>query len=213
MAIEIQDTFTEPGGALLTAHSPDVGTGPWVNETGAGTLAITTATNRVRSNTGSNSLYTVGPTPSSADCDVSLTIVVVTALGGATIGVIGRQRTVTNAQNFYMARYNGANTWQLYRCIDSVFTQLGSNFTQAIGAADILTLRMVGDQISLLLNAVSVVGPVTDATFTNAGRAGLRINGGSETTGYHGDLFEVDVTAAPPSSGGGHLNRLLMGVG
>jgi hypothetical protein len=132
----------------------------------------------------------------------------ITALGN--IGVVGR--LVAGALTFYMGRYNGANTWQLYRCVSNTFSQLGTNATATLGIGDEIRLKMRGDQVSLLRNGSELIAPVSDALIPDAGYGGVRMNGGSDTTGYHGDAFLIETAEEPPPPALGHVSSTSIGA-
>lgn len=101
----------------------------------------------------------------------------------ATMGVIGRYYKVTDT-NCYLALVRastGTDSIQLYKIVEGTATQLGSTVSQEWVDGDTLTLTMIGNTISLLVNGTSLIS-VTDGTFNNVvGQAGLRASFG--TTG------------------------------
>jgi hypothetical protein len=78
-----------------------------------------------------------------------------------------------------------------------------------------VVLRMQGTAISVYIDTVLRIGPVTDANIAPVGTAAVRCGGNAtvatDSTGYHLDTF----TAAdiPAAGGGGAQNMLMMGVG
>lgn len=207
MAVELQVPFTGAAGTLLSALTP-----PWTNLATA-TLGLSNA-NAMRQLAGGTALWVCNTAPSVADYRTKLTMRPKALVAGSThqCGVIFR---VQDASNFYMARYNHATTeWQLYKCVAGAFTSLGVNYVAAVADGDVLEGVADGDQISLVLNGTTRVGPVTDTTFTTAGQVGLRWNSPqSETSNsMHGDDFTIETVDAPAGGGSGG-GMMMRGVG
>lgn len=167
------DTFTGVDGTALESHTPDVG-GVWTKHTASGAGSLVLDTNRLRNATDAvTRIYYLTTDPRSADYDVEATVVNLSA-NASTTGVLGRVDTATNT--YYYARYaTSGGAWQIFRFISGANTQIGSDFNQIItvGQSAVLTLRMRGATISLLVNGISVISG-TDATITAKGFAGVR---------------------------------------
>lgn len=156
--------FTAADNTLLPAYSADFSQ----NSATSGTARI--ISNRVRPDTGGVTVVIHSSVATGTD-DYSVTADVVQVSTGSTggVGVIGRANT-TSAQSFYHARWNGGNV-QLYKAVSGVLTQLGSNYAAALGSGVSGTVGLVmnGDQISATWNGATVIGPITDTTFTTGG--------------------------------------------
>lgn len=96
----------------------------------------------------------------------------------------------TTLNTMYYVSYNSSsNACTLSVIVAGTVTTLASAFMLATSS---LTLRMVGDQISGLVDGVLVFGPVTNSTITTVGRAGFRHGGFNNTgAGIHVDNIEA----------------------
>jgi hypothetical protein len=97
-------------------------------------------------------------------------------------GVIGRAVDVNNYYSLW--NESGYSHLLLTKHVGGVRTTLGTfNFVADPSVSYVLELRMVGNQISGLLDGVEVIAPVTDASFAAAGKAGIltRTNGRVDT--------------------------------
>lgn len=205
------DTFTDTAGTSLASHTPDTG-GSWtLHSSYTGSAAISDA-NRVRSNSTAISVYYHSVSPPGADYPVSADIYALTlptAPHGT--GIVGRLDTASDT--YYRARYNAqALEWQLHKVVSGVTTQLGSGYGQTISTSTPyrLTLQMSGTSISLLVDGVTRVGPITDSAISAAGKAGVHFtsntSASTNTTGVHLDNFTAGTNslyAANPSASGG----------
>lgn len=111
--------------------------------------------------------------------DQSSRVNIITApSSGDWVGVTARAQS---GNDFYLAvSFNnaGTNVLRLYKCVAGTLTQLGSDVTQAVVAADNIGLEAVGSTIRVRFNGFIKI-EVTDTTFTG-GRPGIRFQG---TTG------------------------------
>lgn len=206
MTVVASDAFTDTATTVLSSHAPTLGTA-WAKQ-GTSSNAVISNANRVRNGATGPALWTMTSALAVADYDVSITINQQSASGQC--GVVGR---LVDKDNFYLANRT-TTQWQLYRVVSAGFTTLASNVTAALVEGDKMTLRMVGDQISLLVNDVVTIGPVTNTVFTTQGLPGIRWDSAAtDSTGYHGDDFVVGEIATPPADGDGGSNRMMMGVG
>jgi len=92
-------------------------------------------------------------------------------VGSTDPGVLGRY---TDASNYYMARWSSVagGVCQLYKCVAGAFTQLGGDGSD-INDLDTVTLVCNGTNISLEINGVVDIGPISDAAHST-GKAGIR---------------------------------------
>lgn len=215
MATYVNDTFTDTALVALPSHVGETGATWAYNTANAATLVISDA-NRVRPDTIGNGYAYASGVPASADYDVTATIRKFSSVGTATnIGIVGRSST--GVATFYYAHYNdGAAQWQLARLITGGNSTLGSA-AQALtlGQDYVLKLRMVGSAISLYVDGVLTIGPITNTEITQVGLGGVKCGGGTATatnsTGYHIDNFSV--IDAPVATGGNAGTMLTMGIG
>lgn len=132
--------------------------------------------------------------PSSANYYSQADFCVVTAVAQS-VGVTVRMSTTDDTM--YLGRLVDATNWQMRKIVTGTPTTLGSTSTTNVptagGACVAGRLVVNGDQISFEAPPGTVViGPVTDAAITAAGRAGVRNNGtASSTTGTHVDNFSA----------------------
>jgi hypothetical protein len=216
----------------LTNHTGERGA-TWQYEAGSSSSfeRISNA-NRVRgggSGGGSNgySINNTNTTPPSPDYSVEADLVVVSNLSGDMAGVIGRLNTSNTT--FYIARYEQAGArWNLVSYDNSnspKATSLGvAAHALTVGQAYRVRLSMTGTAISLYVNGVLTVGPVTDGTWTAAGKAGImdgEISSSpakSDTVGLHFDNFQVTPSTYPQaadskgSNTGDYLNGPTLGA-
>lgn len=208
MAILLNDTFTGAEGDL-NAHASNSGHS-WARHEDAATsvLSISDA-NRVRPSSGTNALYIASLVPGTADYEVVGEIDRLSDIVAApTIGIAGRVHPTQ--LTYYMLRASvlaGQTelTWTLTKFVNTVNTTLGTwvdTTAFGTGATRTFTLRMVGDQISALIDGVTRI-TATDASIVDAGRVGVRgptstVNNG---VGTHLDsILAQDVEADVPSN-------------
>jgi len=193
MANIAADTFTgSPTDTSLPTHDA-----AWVNHASGSAGWRTTSGGRARGN-GTNAVVYRNVTPPSADYSVSADIVIVGAgVAGNAVEITGRG--ATGALTYYGARLafssGSSANWQLHKRVAGTYTQLGSNVSQTVATSDVyrLLLEMSGDQISLYVDGVLKVGPITDTAITAAGVPGLRDNAApTDSTGYHVDNWSAD---------------------
>lgn len=146
-------------------------------------------------------VYQHSGSPASADYTVSADIAKLPQAGDCIMGVCGRMQA--GAQTLYYVIYTHASTnIRLFKIVSGSQTQLGSSYSYTLtGTAANLLLRMSGDQISVELNASTVIGPVTDTAITTAGKAGvygfdMRVSGVA-------DVASLDNFSADDIGGGG----------
>jgi hypothetical protein len=206
MATFVSDSFTDTSGTALASHTGETGA-TWTKSaiSGTGALEISNA-NRCRHDGNASTLwYYASGTPINANYDVQATVRFLSDVDSQN-GVSGRMST--SVDTMYIAFYNTNATanFDLYKVVAGSYTQLGT-YADALSAGNerVLLLRMDGDQISVYIDAVLRIGPITDTGVTVANRAGIRAyNVASDTTGLHIDTFSAtDIVAAGGSVGSG----------
>jgi hypothetical protein len=175
----MQDTFTRANGSIISGAG-EIGA-TWTQHplTGA---SCTIVSNRLRG-PGSAAFNYASGLPGGPDYDVYGTLEFFTDNNLNAIGVAGRMSTTV--ATMYLAWWNCVtNNYELYKVVTGTFTLLGS-FAGTPAPSEVM-LRMRGDQISLLVDDVVRVGPVTDTAITGAGRAGVRASGAAgDAIGVH----------------------------
>lgn len=150
----------------------------WVKSTSQAGRAMLLGGRVYQSNT-DTAVYCRGDVqPPTADYDVSASLYFASGSGSPSVGVCGRMAGPGGAAlTFYQARIvNNGSGIVLARFINGATVTLSSvAYSAPAGAEPKLTLRMKGDQLSVLLGGVVVVGPITDANITAAGYAGFRM--------------------------------------
>lgn len=202
MATFLNDTFTDTDTTVLTSHTGETGA-TWTRQTGENASGqFTVRTNRIYCSTAQAVLQASGA-PATPNYDVTATIRVVSTVTSI-IGVVGRAST--SARTYYLAFYNrvtsgGAWSVGLQRMLAGTASTLVENSITSFtaGTTHTLLLRMVGDQISVYSDGVLVVGPVTDANITTAGKGGVWSNTAvTTTTGHHIDtITAADAVTTP----------------
>lgn len=92
--------------------------------------------------------------------------------GNNRMGVCGRM--ASGADTMYLALYSHDLTnVRLIRVVSGSSTTLGTHGVTLTSTVRRMLLRMAGDQISVELDGTPVIGPVTDAGITAAGKAGI----------------------------------------
>ena len=133
--------------------------------------------------------------PPTTDYDVSASLYFASGSGSPSVGVCGRMAGPGGAAlTFYQARIvNNGSGIVLARFINGATVTLSSvAYSAPAGAEPKLVLRMKGDQLSVLLDGVVVVGPITDSNITAAGYAGIRMASAS------GNQIRIDNFAVEP---------------
>ncbi|MHB9879097.1 BNR-4 repeat-containing protein [Pacificimonas sp. ICDLI1SI03] len=180
MANFLSDTFTEATTIDLAARTPETGSG-YVSF-GSATMPIVGGSGRVTgSSTSSTSQYRNLTAAPSADYDVCA-IIGKTGSSSPNPGVFGRLNS--DGTSHYQAYYDGSD-YVLARTPG--FVELG-RVSGTLNTERELVLRMMGNQISVLLDGTTIIGPVTNSTITAAGFAGVR----SRANGYVTSLVAGD---------------------
>ena len=167
------DTFDGPDSQFLEAYSAN-----WVKSTNQAGRAMLLGGRVYQSNTDTTVYCRDDVQPPTADYDVSASLYFATGSGSPSVGVCGRMAGPGGAAlTFYQARIvNNGSGIVLARFINGATVTLSSvAYSAPAGAEPKLTLRMKGDQLSVLLDGGVVVGPITDSNITAAGYAGFRM--------------------------------------
>lgn len=144
--------------------------------------------------------------PASADYTVSADITR-TASGSTPpqMGVCARMQA--GVQTLYFAVYTHSSTnVRLFKFVAGTQTQLGASYTLTLGTSPRnLRLRVHVDQISVELDGATIIGPVTDAAISGAGKAGIYLFSMRETgvadTGTLDNYSADDIGATSALSG------------
>ena len=167
------DAFDGPDNQFLESYSAN-----WVKSTSQAGRAMLLG-GRVYQSTTDNAVYCRGDVqPPTADYDVSASLYFASGSGTPSVGVCGRMAGPGGAaMTFYQARIvNNSSGIVLARFINGATVTLSSVAYSAPAFAEPkLTLRMKGNQLSVLLDGVVVIGPITDSNITDAGYAGIRM--------------------------------------
>ncbi len=169
----ILDAFDGPDNQFLESYSAN-----WVRSTSQAGRAMLLGGRVYQSNTDTTVYCRDDVQPPTADYDVSASLYFATGSGSPSVGVCGRMAGPGSAAlTFYQARIvNNGSGIVLARFINGATVTLSSvAYSAPAGAEPKLTLRMKGDQLTVLLDGVVVVGPITDSNITAAGYAGFRM--------------------------------------
>ncbi|MDY0961744.1 hypothetical protein [Massilia sp. CFBP9026] len=184
------DAFDGPDNQFLESYSAS-----WVKSTSQAGRAMLLGGRVYQSNT-DTAVYCRGDVqPPTADYDVSASLYFASGSGSPSVGVCGRMAGPGGAAlTFYQARIvNNGSGIVLARFINGATVTLSSvAYSAPAGAEPKLTLRMKGDQLSVLLGGVVVVGPIADGNITAAGYAGFRMASAS------GNQIRIDNFAVEP---------------
>jgi hypothetical protein len=167
------DAFDGPDSQFLESYSAN-----WVRSTNQAGRAMLLGGRVYQSNTDTTVYCRDDVQPPTADYDVSASLYFATGSGSPSVGVCGRMAGPGGAAlTFYQARIvNNGSGIVLARFINGATVTLSSvAYSAPAGAEPKLTLRMKGDQLTVLLDGVVVIGPITDGNITAAGYAGFRM--------------------------------------
>lgn len=178
----LSDSFTGANGALLSGHVGEVGAA-WNQQATSWTGVPTIQNNRIWASTEAH--YYSSGVPASGDYTVSADVFVVSLLGVA--GVAARSTTEdTHSYVGYVTYSGGTTTCSIIRHGGAVNLGSATVTTPAVGSTHTIKLKVQGSAISLYWDNTLVVGPITDATYAAAGRAGVRLGGSATATkGFH----------------------------
>jgi len=171
----LTEDFLAPDGTLLE----NLGTG-LVRSTASGNNGAAQVTNsRATQAAATNAVYCWGSNPApSPNHEVSAKYFFNSGAGNPSVGVCARMAGPGGAPlTFYQARLvNNSSGLVLARFLNGAAVTLQSapmNF--AFGDDPKVTLRMQGDQLSVLLNDQLTLGPISDSAIPGAGYVGLRM--------------------------------------
>ena len=167
------DTFDGPDNQFLESYSAN-----WVKSASQAGRAMLLGGRVYQSNADTAVYCRSDVQPPTADYDVSASLYFASGNGSPSVGVCGRMAGPGSAAlTFYQARMvNNGSGIVLARFINGATVTLSSvAYSAPAGAEPKLALRMKGDQLSVLLDGVVVVGPITDSNIAAAGYAGIRM--------------------------------------
>lgn len=212
MTVIRNDTFTGTSGTDLEAHTADSGES-WTTGGTAGNQKISASNTVYRAS--APAVYLLGPNLSDADYQMDLVLDVKSVIAGDIAFIMGRATDATNAYRVILT----TTTITLDKIVANSPTTLGSVFSNTLTTgAHTLSLKMQGNQISMLWDAAVVGGPVTDSTFASPGKPGMRIGAvaitQTVTTGIHGNSLQIDMlqpvnTVLPAITGTATLGQVL----
>lgn len=207
MTVLAEDTFTDTDGVTLATHVP-TGIVPGTVYVDYGTLGgsrLVINNNRINHNSaaGNDAASLLDKaTAYPNDYEVSADLVFLSAGVMAEIGLLARGNSVDFAA--YKARWASSGNWQLVRLNASASQlQLGSDVPFAFPGSPPVTkklaLRVSGTSISLYVDDVLTIGPITNSDVAT-GKPGLWLNASSAQTGVTGvvldNLKASDLTVA-----------------
>ena len=203
------DTFTGAAGNL-SAHSPDTGTS-WTSVLQSTVLIKLDGSGNAYDGVGPDSAgyqyLTADATYPSANYNITATLSTFSPGGGTRmIGIIGRY---VDSSNYYMATIidsGQANDVRIYKVVAGTATKISGSEDTNPTTNDVFIFEFNGSAIGLKKNGSYVINPITDATFSSAGKAGLGAGDfGTETgmqtagTGALVTTFLVDYAPAAVS--------------
>jgi hypothetical protein len=194
------DAFAGTAGTELSAYSA-----VWSKQSGFTTNALIGNDGQYAYTNAAdfNAVYQHSAAPASADYSVFADIAKrsgVQALGPL-MGVIGRAAAA--AATFYAVYYDHATTaYRLSKLVAGTQTLLGSDYIHTLTTTpENLELRMAASSISVYVDGVLRIGPVTDTDITAAGKSGIWVFAMRETG--IADAGSLDNFSAENAGGGG----------
>lgn len=182
----LNDTFTDTDGTLLSAHTGETGA-TWTKH-GSFTDTWLITTNRANKDSGvGSSVYYASGTPSSTTYTVECTLVDISNVNRA-CGCCGRIDTA--ADNMVCARRQNSTTLQVLTIIGGTAGSLDTEpITFSAGQSITLTLVFTGSTVEWKKDGVSLGSGLDlttfNATFSGAGRVGVRASNSHVADGYH----------------------------
>jgi hypothetical protein len=195
----VQDTFTDPNGTELSAHSGEIGAS-WVNHSSFTLETYAIDLNRAITPTANIAMAYASGVPAGADYDVSATFRVMTAAYNATgQGIAARVDPTSGVNTMIFFRYVATNGWQCFQTSNGTSTQIGSNSSQTlnVGQDYVVKLSVRGSTVTGYVDDVEKCTGTT--TVLSAGRIGVRGTSASSTAG----IAIADITATDAEVGGG----------
>ena len=170
----VVDEFTDTAGTTLAAHAPSGG-GAW--SAGVGNMPVINDANGCRAGGTAETWTLHSKQPPSADYSVYALVVARLVGTDNQIGVGGRIADGATAGYSAVLRHAATGTVRLIKRVASTSSQLQSvSFTLTNDQAYLLELRMSGTSIKVFVDGVEVCSR-TDADVTDAGRAGVFLDG------------------------------------
>jgi hypothetical protein len=162
----LRDTFTGTNGSMLNAHAPDVGSGPWVHQSGTFDLQNNRANHASNGGTGdARATLDAGRADVRAELTVNLAAT-------ASAGILAR---FVDNQNFWMLILNlGTGDLQLWETTAGTSTlRASSAFSGSISTDYQLRLVCQGNQFTGTVNGGNTVA-YSSANHNSATKFGLR---------------------------------------
>ena len=185
--IIFNDTFTDTGGTLLTAHTPTpTGDGWTQNWTAGGNLEIDINDLDHSGGNADGGIGIANPAPSLADYNVTATYSSADSVDDSVV-LIGRYQ---NNSNFYAFRWTTTTRHDLYKVVAGSDTLLNNTCSNP-AASDIVTLSFKGSVISVYING-ALTCTATDSDISSAGYGGLGIGAGPYYTGDDAGTERLD---------------------
>ena len=171
--IAVLDTFTEATTVNLSSHIPDIGTS-WSRVYGTATFNVSGGRmGAAASVADAGAIYIEQTNLTSSDYEVSVDIPVQVAT--ATDDVIHLIARYVDVNNYYLLKWSTtAANCALYQNIGGTFTTLATFPTVVTSGATTLSLRVVGDRITVLNGGV-VRTHLQSTLLPNPGKAGIGI--------------------------------------
>lgn len=146
------------------------------------------------------------------DSEAYLTVVTVSG-GVATELLLRLANPGVSTVSGYMMDVTSGGTWSLWKIVNNVQTQIGSNATQVVSNGDSIGFEIIGSTLKGYYKsgagAWTQIITVTDATHSGAGRVGIAGNGGL----YRWDDFGGGTVTVAVAGGGALPRPLLMTLG
>jgi len=192
----LRDTFSDSTTTSLASHNGDDGT-IWALHEDANTGEMVIDGNRVRNNSGNESIYIAGTTADSNDYTVSADLRIQTVAN--MIELLARLKPTE--KTYYAARINNSGNPNLYKSVNGTPTSLGTNTDITLVGATTNRLELVvsGNRISFKVNGTTAVD-VTDTSIPLGGGIGIRSDGSggaaTASTGMQLNNFKVEQTSS-----------------
>lgn len=207
-ANSLNDQFTAADGTVLSSHTADSGD-TWTQHSAAATTAVITS-NRIRPNTSASAIYYSSDVPASADYVVEAQVRVVTNVGGQSIGIDARLSTGADTTYQLLGLGFGGSRvdWYLTKRVAGTQTILAGPWQDngmSAGTDRTIQLKVEQNSIAGIIQGVSRLDVGADSAITAAGRAGVVLNGGTSSTGFH-----MNYVQSRPLKGGAANNGLVI---
>lgn len=192
MAQFLSDSFEGVAGTALETYNP-----AWAKVTAlTGTAQLSPTGDRAIIGSGTAGYYRSDVTPPSADYSVSADVFIASTTAGKNVMIAGRMSATE--QTFYGIRVLTGTGISLVRYTANVVSVLGTvNPTLVISTSVNVKLVMDGANLSVYINDVLSIGPISDGNITDAGHVGLRLIVGSGTQNQVDNLTAATLGAAP----------------